>query len=127
MTLHFATSFKYEQVYPICFLSGFPKRLCQVTVTYWVYLECFFSWGSIFLMALTVMTQSLEKSLFLFFFTLLGKVSSFRFVGTPINYAWMDSSTMTVSSPNTHFCCLWKKGTLITVAFLKISLLAPSK
>ena len=48
MTWHFATSFKYEQVYPICFLSGFPKRLGQVTVTYWVYLDFFFRWGPIF-------------------------------------------------------------------------------
>ena len=47
MTLHFATSFKYEQVYPIYFLSGFPKRLGQIAVTYWVYLD-FFSVGGLY-------------------------------------------------------------------------------
>ena len=44
------------------------------------------------------------------------------FDSTPINYAWIDSVTITVSyldNPNAQFCCPWKWGVLISVAFLK--------
>ena len=32
---HFTDNFKYEWVYPICFLSDCPNILGQVTVTCW--------------------------------------------------------------------------------------------
>ena len=72
-------------------------------------------------MTLTVTTQNYEKSPFLTFFILLGKNSSSTFGGTPVNYAWMDSSTITVSyldSGNAQFCCSWKRA-LVSVAFRK--------
>ena len=59
-------------------------------------------------MTLPVLTLSQEKLPFLTFFILLGKNSSSGFDGTPINYAWMDSSTITVyylDNSNAQFCC----------------------
>ena len=60
-------------------------------------------------MTVAVMTQSQEKPAFFTLFVLLGKNSPSRFGGTPINYPWVDSSTVTVSysdSPNAQFCRL---------------------
>lgn len=45
-------------------------------------------------MIIAVMTQSHEKSPFLTFFILLGKTSSSGFGGTQINYASLDSFSM---------------------------------
>ena len=103
------------------------------TVTYRAYFKIyFFSFmGPIFLTALSIMTQSHEKSLFLTFFILVGWNSFSGFVGTPVSYAWMNSSTIIVTylygSTNGQFYFPWKWGALISVAFLEKSLLVSLK
>lgn len=79
-------------------------------------------------MILVVITQSHKKSPFLTFFFLFGKNSNSRIGDTPINQAWMDSSTITASyvdSPNAQLSCAWKRGAL-TSDSLKINI-NPSK
>ena len=121
-TCHSAVNFKHEQVQPICFLSNGSKIQGQVKVTYW-YIIFFLSFGGpVFLMTLAVMTQRHKKLLFLTLFILLGK-NSFRdlvVASSTINASYLDS-------PKAQFCCPWKRGALISVTFLKISLSVPSK
>ena len=122
--IHFTATFKYEGVYSICFLPNYPKILVnlQSPIRY-ILIYIFFILRAYIFHEISSSDPNLWKiEVCLTFVILLGNNSSSGFDGIPINNAWIDDSTITVSyidSTNTQFCCPWKRGALISDAFLK--------